>query len=277
MRFSVLAGLMFLLACGGDAVRVEGTLPDDCADGADNDGDGAFDCADSSCFGAPVCAIPDSSVDASRDTGLPEAGSDASVDAGTDAEEDASLVDSGGDSSDVDTAETDTSISDAALACSWPPGPYGTRVGHTAAPLSLIDCDGASYEFPNPTLCDVRFTVLSIGAGWCRPCIVETEQFEEEINARYETSDVALLQILVQDEEFERPSRGFCHAWVERFGLSNVVLRDPDQLAAAYFPSGALPSTIIIDNATGTIVFREVGAEEGLTSLRARLDELLAD
>lgn len=44
--------------CGeitSEDIRIEGTEVGDCSDGADNDGDGYFDCQDSSCFGAPAC------------------------------------------------------------------------------------------------------------------------------------------------------------------------------------------------------------------------------
>jgi len=34
----------------------EGDQPGECSDGADNDRDGDFDCKDSQCAGAPVCA-----------------------------------------------------------------------------------------------------------------------------------------------------------------------------------------------------------------------------
>jgi len=45
----------------------EGRYPGECSDGADNDGDGAFDCNDTDCAGSPDCA-PD---EASDDTGDP--------------------------------------------------------------------------------------------------------------------------------------------------------------------------------------------------------------
>ena len=47
--------------CGGEGVvdprgsRIEGTEPGDCEDGADNDADGLFDCADPSCEASPLC------------------------------------------------------------------------------------------------------------------------------------------------------------------------------------------------------------------------------
>ena len=49
------------VGCGGEdtrdsrGTRVEGTEPGDCEDGADNDADGLFDCADPSCEASPLC------------------------------------------------------------------------------------------------------------------------------------------------------------------------------------------------------------------------------
>ena len=41
----------------------EGKNPGECIDGADNDGDGAFDCFDTDCGGAPDCAVEDTIED----------------------------------------------------------------------------------------------------------------------------------------------------------------------------------------------------------------------
>ena len=56
--------LATLSGCGGcddealaPAPIIEGTQPGDCNDGADNDGDGLFDCDDTSCQGSPICAL----------------------------------------------------------------------------------------------------------------------------------------------------------------------------------------------------------------------------
>jgi len=49
------------VGCGGEDTgdfrgsRIEGTEPGDCEDGADNDADGLFDCADPSCAASPLC------------------------------------------------------------------------------------------------------------------------------------------------------------------------------------------------------------------------------
>lgn len=62
---------LLVCACSSGTDRVEGTMPGDCTDDADNDGDGLFDCADPSCMGAAVCG---GSLDAGIDSGVPDAG-----------------------------------------------------------------------------------------------------------------------------------------------------------------------------------------------------------
>ena len=53
--------LLGLMACGEAEtekeaiVLTEGMPVGDCTDGADNDGDGAFDCEDDGCVGSPDC------------------------------------------------------------------------------------------------------------------------------------------------------------------------------------------------------------------------------
>ncbi|MFN0246831.1 MAG: hypothetical protein ACKV2T_07970 [Kofleriaceae bacterium] len=54
-----------LAACGGTGDQPgEGQTAGDCSDGADNDGDGAFDCDDMGCTNAPACDSVDAGVDA---------------------------------------------------------------------------------------------------------------------------------------------------------------------------------------------------------------------
>lgn len=162
--------------------------------------------------------------------------------------------------------------------CDYPAGPYGTATGRHFEPFTLQACDGSYYDFLNEDFCseEHRLTVISIAAEWCPPCIEESRQFEEQINERYAGQGVRLIQILTQDAEFGEPTLELCNRWVSRFGLTNVEVIDPAQLTSIYFPDGSLPSTIIVDS-TGTIRFRENGATSGLISLRAKIEELLAE
>ncbi|WP_152629831.1 hypothetical protein [Haliangium ochraceum] len=50
-----------LLACGEDQ-RFEGDASGECSDGADNDGDGLFDCSDDGCIASPQCLCPGGNV-----------------------------------------------------------------------------------------------------------------------------------------------------------------------------------------------------------------------
>ena len=114
-------------ACPGETGR--------CTDGADNDRDGFFDCDDPDCAGDPACkataADPDADAGSDMD-GTTDAGSD--VDVGTDADADAGTVpDSGADtdgSGDVDgSADVDAGIdSGDSLERYHPDGYAGARV-----------------------------------------------------------------------------------------------------------------------------------------------------
>jgi hypothetical protein len=110
--------LALLAACGAE-VAYEGDVAGECYDGADNDHDGAFDCDDTDCAGAPDC----------REEGDADADADADADGDTDTDTD----------TDADTdADTDT---DADPTARWP---AETRLpaGHTLAGQRTGDAAG---------------------------------------------------------------------------------------------------------------------------------------
>ena len=90
-RVLVFCTLAFAASCGARAI--EGDDAEECRDGADNDRNGLFDCADPSCAPSPDCG-GDGDADTDVDT-------DADTDVDTDADTDA----------DTDT-DTDTDTSD---------------------------------------------------------------------------------------------------------------------------------------------------------------------
>jgi hypothetical protein len=161
--------------------------------------------------------------------------------------------------------------------CAAPDGPYGVEIGRTFEPFTLNDCAGAPYEFYGPDYCEASFTVVSIAAGWCGPCIMESRVLEETINEAYGPRGVRVLQIITQTEEYGAPDGAYCSDWVDTFGLSNVELIDPAQITGIYFPGNALPATLIVDS-EGVIVFSEYGYSGSmLTTLTGELDALLAE
>ena len=78
MKILYFTCLMSLIACG-DKVT-EGMTPGDCSDGADNDGDGLFDCNDDGCEGAPDCNGESDDTGTSEDENLDPADVDADGD-----------------------------------------------------------------------------------------------------------------------------------------------------------------------------------------------------
>lgn len=162
-------------------------------------------------------------------------------------------------------------------ACSPPAEPYGTSMGRNFRPFTLNRCDGTPYQFYGEAegYCDARFSVLLMSAGWCAPCVREAEVLEEQLVQAYAGDGVRVIQVLIQDENYEAPSNEFCQAWVDRNGLTNPVLNDPTQITQVYFPAGSLPATLVVDS-NGVIVHREYGASTGLSTIRAALDSLIA-
>ena len=144
----LLIPILFMLSCTGDKVQTEGMNPGECDDGADNDGDGDYDCNDSDCSGAPICE-----EDTDTGTSDPDTGDEDTNNPDTDTE-DTDTEDT--DTEDPDTADTDTGNSDPqsnidhkiiAYFAEW--GVYGRdyHVGDIpAAQLTHV-----MYAFSNPT------------------------------------------------------------------------------------------------------------------------------
>ncbi len=59
MRLSLLSLSLSFLSLAACGTVLEGRNPGECADGADNDGNGDFDCADAGCAGSPDCTATD--------------------------------------------------------------------------------------------------------------------------------------------------------------------------------------------------------------------------
>jgi hypothetical protein len=66
--FALGATVLSILGCIGSK-KDEGTIADGCVDGTDNDGDGSFDCEDTSCAASPDCGgDADTDTDSDSDT-----------------------------------------------------------------------------------------------------------------------------------------------------------------------------------------------------------------
>src|SRR4051812_37111025 len=55
--------------------------------------------------------------------------------------------------------------------CDYPLSGYGSEVNKKLEPFKLTNCDGSGdWQFVNQEFCDSKLTVMSIAAGWCKPC-----------------------------------------------------------------------------------------------------------
>lgn len=160
--------------------------------------------------------------------------------------------------------------------------PYGTSVGRSFRPFTLQNCDGSGpYAFYGDNQwCEPthRLTLVSIAARWCVPCQIESEQLTDQITEYYRDQGVRVIQILVDGEvRGGGATMADCEAWVATYGLTNVELLDSGGAETGrYFPSGSLPSTIIVDD-EGIIRFYEDGVSVGLSTLRATIEAILAE
>jgi hypothetical protein len=85
-----------------------------------------------------------------------------------------------------------------------------------------------------------------------------------------------VISALIQNNDYEAPDLAFCSGWVTQYGLTNTVVIDPAQETQIYFPAGSLPAVLIVDS-NGVIRHREYGVSTELMTVRAALDELLAE
>lgn len=160
--------------------------------------------------------------------------------------------------------------------------PYGTNVGRSFRPLTLENCDGSGpYSFYGDNQwCepDHRLTLVSIAGVWCVPCQMESEQLTDFITEPYRSRGVRVIQIIVDGPiRYAGAVMSDCTGWVDTYGLTNVELIDSGgAMTGPFFPSGSLPSTIIIDD-EGIIRFYEDGASVGLSTITSTLEMLLAE
>ncbi|MDX2019026.1 MAG: TlpA disulfide reductase family protein [Deltaproteobacteria bacterium] len=142
---------------------------------------------------------------------------------------------------------------------SYPAGPYSQdgRIGEIFEDFTLEDCDGRSVRFGD-ILAGAQLVLFNVGAGWCQPCIEETEEIEAKVNQPLCPAGLRVVQVLFQDEESLPATKFFCRQWREKFGLTFPVLVDPLFKMERYFEAAQTPLNLGIDR-LGVIRLRTVG------------------
>ncbi len=164
----------------------------------------------------------------------------------------------------------------AAPSASYPAGPYGSRVCARLEPFSLNNCAGEPWRFADNGWSDAAATVVIISAGWCVPCQREAAVLERELVQPYADRRVRVVTIMVQDPNRMAITPAFCNTWQTRYNLTIPVLMDPQQILSPFYPGLAFPGNLIIDR-QGRIRWRQYGTEMSLNSIKAAVDEVLAN
>lgn len=149
---------------------------------------------------------------------------------------------------------------------------YGLEIGHRLDDISgLIDCDGNPVQLADsfcPREDDYgdynRVVLVSLGAGWCGPCIEETEHLMGDVYVPLHDDGVEIVQILFQDEQGLPPTKSFCMQWREETfddPLAFPVVLDQtatwsDEVLSE--TGGALPMNFLLD-ANANIRWRALG------------------
>ncbi len=182
--------------------------------------------------------------------------------------------DSGADAGAVNlTPPAECALSAPPSSWQYPAGPYGTDVGDTFEDITLDDCDGAPVNFGD-ILGQSELTLFTIGAGWCEPCIEESETLDSEIFRSFCGRGLRVVQVLFQDDQSRAATGLFCQQWKERFEMSFPVLKDPLFETDRFFSdiTAQTPVNVLVDS-QGEIVFKEVGTPAA--DLPQRIDALL--
>jgi len=150
------ASLLALVACGEEE-KAEGMTAGDCTDGADNDGDGDFDCNDDRCAGSSDCS-------GTNDTGLEDTGGTVtSGDPNVDDDGDG-VSENDGDCDDSDVSiypgASDATVDGVDQDCNNFDGPDADGDGYAPESAGGTDCDDGDASMPNDDMdCDGVLTV----------------------------------------------------------------------------------------------------------------------
>ncbi len=131
----------------------------------------------------------------------------------------------------------------------YPAGPYGTGVGDRVEDFTLNDCDGRAVRF-GEVLAGSGLVLLNVAAGWCVPCMAETQTIEADVHRSYCPRGLRIVQVLFEDENGSPAGADFCKNWRAKFGLTFPVVVDPDFSTMKFFQgsiSGSTPLNLLVD------------------------------
>lgn len=88
--------------------------------------------------------------------------------------------------------------------------------------------------------------LLNFSAMWCMPCIAEAPILVQLYNT-YKEMGLEIIQCIYQDEDSNPADLEDLARWLDEFGISFIVINDPDRSTVDSYIISAIPTNIIID------------------------------
>jgi hypothetical protein len=154
----------------------------------------------------------------------------------------------------------------------YPCGPYGLTQGDVIANLSIpgkrdLNGDGSPVDDPATTLRlsdyfqkqGLRALLLSLAAEWCLPCKNEQPTLVSMYQSYLASGQVALLEVLVQDQLGNPAPQSVADAWATTYKLPFDIGADPQQVLTPYYNPTSMPTQLVLRTRDMSIVFLHTG------------------
>jgi hypothetical protein len=150
--------------------------------------------------------------------------------------------------------------------------PGGTEPGDALLDLTVQTCVGEPVSLRR-LACGAPLTLIDVGSAAYPGCIETTRTLvSDPAYVALRADGLQVVQIFTSDSEFQRPSKQFCEAYVQRHGIDFTFLIDP--LAETDAFSARYPLNLVV-NQDGVLVEKwspEVPADRA-DRLRTLLDD----
>jgi len=148
------------------------------------------------------------------------------------------------------------------------PPTVGTRVGNIATSFTETNVQDAEF-----TLESLRGSVVLVNfsAMWCIPCRQEASHLMELYNT-YKERGLEIVQCIYQDEDGNPTDASDIGRWIQEYGISYIVVTDPDRSSVDTYNFSAIPFNFIIDR---DFVIQYVSEGFDIDSVTRKIETLL--
>lgn len=141
---------------------------------------------------------------------------------------------------------------------------------HSFPDVTLTACNGDSVRF-DEVRCGAAYTFVSIGTGWCEPCIEEAPLLDD-LGARFADRSLQVVQVLFEDAEREPASAAYCGVFQSQTSIQSTVYADPSAQTIREFDPPIIPRQLLVDR-TGKVLLSIPGALP--SDIDARIEQAL--